>query len=746
MKIKRRQFLAAAGGAALAGCTPKEDPYALTKPKVEGAAGWHTYEERWISSACGQCPAGCGIRVRVVEGRAVKIEAHPTCPINVGGVGPKGQSGLQLLYSPDRIQGPLRNGKSVSWDEAIAEIAARLKEIRPEGLVVVDGEPRGMMPQLWERFLRAFGSPNHVDHRSMTDSGKLLATYYMQGVPEIPAYDWPQTRYILGFGASLFESWCQTIHFTWASSRLRRSMPGKRVKFVQVSPRYSVTASKADEWVPIRPATYGALALGLAHVLVREKMYDEAFVKERTTGFELFRDRILANYPVDKVAEITGVQAEAIERLAREMVEHKPAIALADGAAAAATNGLGTAMAIHALNALLGNVERPGGMLVQKTAPLAPWPELAAAAPAAPRLDGCGTPACPLGRSAVQRLPQAILKGEPYPAQALFLYKSNPVYSKPDGKAWREAIAKIPLVVSFSPLRDESTFGAHYVLPEPTYLERWEPVEPAPSIGIPILTMREPVVKPLHDTMPTGDVVIRLARALGLEAAFPWKDYRAAILARMRGGVDPRGLAEKGGWSKDSYAYDQPVKFEFFSTKIAEELKRLYPETGALDRHLDSVGVKTRGEDLCLPHWEPPDFAGDEKEYPFVLLPHRGIAYAEGGTRHLPWLREHPIHGRYAWRERIEVNPEDAKKLGVHAGDALKVETPAGSKLLTADLQAGIPPGTLGLPLGLGAWPPRPDDPETAGGYALLSNRGDPLAGIFAIQCTRARVRKERAE
>jgi anaerobic selenocysteine-containing dehydrogenase len=309
----------------------------------------------------------------VVEGRAVKIEGLADHPLNCGGLGPKGQSGLQLLYHPDRLRSPLRRDgprgsgrwRPATWEEAFGGLSKTLGALRasggPRALAVLDGDPRGPVRELWERFLEAYGSPNHVDHRPMSDGGKTLAMAYMHGVPELSAYDWERTQYVLGFGASLFESWCQTIHFTRASSALRRGTPGHRVKFVQVSPRFSVTAAKADEWVPIEPATYGALALALGHVLVRDKLCDSAFLQEHTFGFEDwtdaagkphrgFRDLLLKDYPPEKAAAVTGIPAATIVRLAHELAAHRPAIALADGAAAGATNGLGTAMAIHALN------------------------------------------------------------------------------------------------------------------------------------------------------------------------------------------------------------------------------------------------------------------------------------------------------------------------------------------------------------------------------------------------------------
>jgi anaerobic selenocysteine-containing dehydrogenase len=794
-KVSRRKLITgaglAAGGLWLSGCE-KGDPYALAKPEVPGTFGRPQGEERWVPTVCGQCPAGCGIRVRVVDGRAVKIEGDPGFPINRGGIGPKGQSGLQLLYHPDRIRAPLkRDGprgsgrwKPTSWDEAIAEIAKVLRDRREKGdsksLLVLDGEPRGIVPELWDRFLEAFGSPNHVHHRSATDGGKVLAMHYMHGVTELPAYDWPRTRYVLGFGASLFESWCQTIHLMRAASELRRGMPGRRVKFVQVAPRFSITAAKADEWVPIAPATYGALALGLANVLVREGLYDQAFVRDHSFGFEDwkdaegkehrgFRDLVLKDYPVARVAEITEVPEPAIVRLAREMADHRPAVALADGNAAAATNGLGTAMAIHALNALLGNLQRPGGMLVQRPAPVSPWPavvqdETARSNRAAERVDGAGTVARPLALECVQALPDALLSERPYRVHALFLYRSNPVFSKPDGARWKEAIGRTPLVVSFSPLPDESTFWADWVLPDSTYLERWETVEPVPSVGHPILGLRQPVVEPLFDTLPTGEVVLRLARCIGgsMSEAFPWDNYRQAIQERLKGiqqgGTGSvaeasmpkftRALEKAGGWWDTNYPFEREGafrtpsgKFEFYSQAIAERLRRHFPDPRTLDHHLASAGITARGDDLSLPHWEPPRFEGDPGDYPFVLIAYRGIEYAEGGARHLPWLCELPWRGRLAWHETVEVAPKDARRLGLRGGEPVRVESPAGARTLRVELNPAVRPGTVYVALGHGRWPPDPKE-TSPGGYALLANRSDPLSGILAVQGTRVRIRR----
>jgi menaquinone reductase, molybdopterin-binding-like subunit len=794
--VSRRAALGAlvtlgAGAAAACGGHPAPQPPELPQ-------GWDPGEERWVATTCGQCPAGCGIDVRVVEGRAVKIEGSAAHPINGGGLGPKGQAGLQLLYHPDRIRAPLmrlgpRGGgqwTTVTWDTAVARVAAELQQLRasgrPEGLVVVDGEPRGVMPRLWDRFLHAYGSPNHVTHGSTSDGAARLAMTLMQGVPEQPAYDWEHTHYVLGFGVGLFESWCQTIHASRAAGALRRGRPGRRPKFVHVSPRFSVTAAKADEWIAIAPGTEGALALGLAHVLIRDGLYDADFVRDHTFGFDDWRDpagrmhqgfrsHVLTAYVPEEVARLSGVSAAAVERLADELSAHRPAIALGDGAAAGATNQLGTAMAIHALNALLGSIERRGGVLSQRPL-LASWDAVepdatAQAGLAAECVDGRGTARCPLGPGSIQLLPDAILAGRPYPVHALILYRSNPVFSKPEGTKWIAALNRVPFVVSCSPLPDESTMWADLVLPDQTYLERWEVVEASPSSGRPVIGLRQPVVEPEHHTLATGTVVLRLAHALGgsMADAFRWTSYAQAIaeLPHRRPDAD-RPLAadapdatvasllpelhERGAVSaavqfeRWERAFETPSgKFEFYSQAIAARLAALFPDDDVLVRYLEGRGVTTRGDALCLPHWEPPRLAGGPAEYPFVLAPYRGINYAEGGVRHLTWLRELPSAGFLAWEETIDLNPHDARRLALRQGDAVWLETPAGRRRMCVRVQPGTAPGSIGLPLGHGPWPPRRDDAGTAGGHGLLAATSDPLSGLLAPHGTRARLRKEPA-
>jgi len=226
----RRNFIKASGAlgaaGALAACFPKIDPYALPRDKepVPGSDTWYKGEERLVASACGQCPINCGIAVRVVEGRAVKIDGNPKSRLVGGKLGPKGQTGLFTLYDPDRIKGPLmRDGergsgkwKAITWEEAFAGVATRLGDLRSKGgshkLAVMCGRQRGFMKELLERFCAAYGTPNYFDPLAGGDGALVQAMELMTGVPEIPGYDAVNTSFILSLGSGIFESTCNGCH------------------------------------------------------------------------------------------------------------------------------------------------------------------------------------------------------------------------------------------------------------------------------------------------------------------------------------------------------------------------------------------------------------------------------------------------------------------------------------------------------------------------------------------------------
>jgi anaerobic selenocysteine-containing dehydrogenase len=431
------------------------------------------------------------------------------------------------------------------------------------------------------------------------------------------------------------------------------------------------------------------------------------------------RERIMADFAPAQVEAGTGVPARRIERLARELAAIRPSVVAVDEATSddiAAAAGL-------ALNALLGSLDTVGGMRRDGGWEQPDWGKLALDTTAerglrTEAIDGRDPARPAFETSRILSLPDALRSGKPYPAKVLLLAYSNPAYSKPGGRRWLDALAKVPLVVSFSPLLDESARFADLVLPDHTFLEGWDVI--APGRGTRVLSVRQPAVRPLGNSMATGEVVLRLAAALGGKVAegLPWPGYRAAVeagLANLPGGVTKvmDALEAEGSWVAP------PGEGAPTGSRAGEE-KGLLDVSGAL--------------------WgDAPAAESDPASLPFVLVPFRGPGYAEGGMRHLPWLCEMPLAGQDPWQPCIEISPWDARGLGVADGDRVLVESSWGRVAMPARVHAGIRAGVLGLPLGGGAWPVagEKDNPSS-----LLASLADAKTGQWFACVTRARLRK----
>lgn len=739
----------ATAGAALtqAGCRgpgwspPSDDPFSrpVSKPYVPGAEAWSTFEERHLATSCAQCPAGCGITVRVVEGRAVGITGNPRNPLNRGGVGPRGLSSLQVLYDADRLTGPMvRAGGhlvSIGWEEALALLAERLDALRrrgaPEELLVMSGLERGFMNELLERMCRAFGTPNFIDGRPSRTATLAQATAATLGVDtdEIPAYDWAGAGAVLSLEAGLFEDSCQSVYLARVAGEERRG-PGARAHLIHAGASFDLPAHNADRWLPIRPGTGGALALGVAQVLIAEKLYDADVIRERTDGFDAFA-RLAARFTPERTAVITGIEARAISEIAHTLSQRRPAFALVDERSLAFSNGFDTARAALGLSALLGAFSvSEGGIRLAPRPPYRDWPalapdEVAARGLAHPRLDRAGTAAFARARSVLETVPDAILDAHGHPAVSVaLLYHANPVYARQQPARWRRALEAVPFVVSFSPFRDETASEvAHLVLPDHTFLERWEDAAAAPALPRAVVGLRRPVVEPLHQTRATGDVILDVARRLGgpLVAALPWQSFREALEARLM------GLADAGS---GNFVESDPRRFMdlLIQEGVWYEAKVVAPP---------QVRVALPGE------WSEPTWAGDAARFPLKLVPYRPLGYAEGTGANLPWLRV--LRGRprqSGWHPMATMHPESAP--GVADGDRVRISSPWGALSIPVRLDERMPVGHVAVPMGgghtaMGRW---------ARGVGvnpmiLLAPGSQPVTGANLLCATRVRVEKE---
>jgi anaerobic selenocysteine-containing dehydrogenase len=793
VRINRRQLLKLIGAATLGMALPDELLHALPKEDE-----WIPYEEHWSTGVCLQCPSGCGLRIRSVNQWPVKLEGIKDYPVNKGRLCPKGQAGLQVLYDPDRIRYPLKRkggrGKGewekISWEVAIDLVVQRLKKLRqeekPHQLLVLGGRYRGHMHDLMSRFMEAYGSPNHLGNPARGSEGILRGHFFTMGTREFLTIHWEKINYLLSFGASLLEASRSTMINLRGYGFLRRGRPGLRGKLVQVEPRFSVTASKADQWIPIQPGTDGAMALGIAHWIIKEKKYDQDFISRHTFGFEDWKDPsgnphmgfktlVLKEYSPGLVSSITGIPEEKIVQIAKEFSTHKPSVAVSGRGVGMQTNGTYSQMAIDSLNALVGSIDRPGGLLLQRKVPFQKWlpalkDSIAEKGLSQPRMDGAGNLPFPFAKEVPYILPERIDTGKPYPINTLFLYYTNPLFSIPESEKLRAALEKIPLIVSFSPFMDETTTFADLVLPDGTYFERWQDDYPEPGPGLSMFGLRSPVLnKPIHDVRETGNVLIEIAKGLGgsIAKSFPWKDIKEALRETIRGAfASKRGsirakdfeefwkaLVDAGGWWDDASPFgewrkkfDTPSgRFEFYSQLMERGLRQMSKDGSKnLEALLKALKIEAKGDKAFLPHFEKPRLIGEEKDYPFHLIHYKWMATAEGRGANQPYLQETGApHLKERWDSWIEIHPETARTMGIKDGDPVWVESKVGKVQTKARLFPGAHPKCIHIPYGqghqaYGRWAKargiNPND--------LLIREYDYLGGFLSHFSTRVKVYK----
>ena len=359
---------------------------------------WSPNDETFVPSTCMLCPSHCGIRVRLVDGRPTRIDGNPLHPISQGGLCPKGRAGLQLLYHPSRLKGPVQrvgppgsdHFEPISWEAAIDRVASALKAAyQPRGGTPVDwlvGDVSGVMGDLVSGFCGALGTRRiwADDYRD----GSADVIRMCQGINAPPAFDLDGADFVLSFGAAMAEAW-------WAVPLAARARDGESgrlgPRWVQVDVRLSRSAVSANEFVPVAPGTFGALAFGLAYVIVKEGLYDIDDMSQNVSGWEDwtgpdgtrhagYRTLVLRYGRPDDVAARTGVPAARITALAKAFGGAKHAVAVWDHAVSWRSGGMADALAIHALNTLTGRLNRQGGLMVQSPMPALPG----ASAPDAP--------------------------------------------------------------------------------------------------------------------------------------------------------------------------------------------------------------------------------------------------------------------------------------------------------------------------------------------------------------------------
>ena len=685
MKLTRRNFLAWAGLSAVGavacdvfqeGELSVQSPRDLPEDLVKG-------RDNWYATLSDAASGGEGVIVRVMEGRAKKIRGNPKYPVNQGKQGPRAEGGLQALYHPDRIAGPMRRlgprgsgqFKAIDWEPEALEILRREVAARREGMVLITEPLRGTLGRIAGQFAASLGG-RHLGFATLDRTTEKAAIQAVFGQDLLPDFDLAQANYVLSFGADFLSTWGASTRMARAYGEFRQGQGREsRGTLVQIDPRFSMTAANADKWLPIKPGMEGYLALSLARVLLSEGLTAPGVDIDALTNGQAAA--ALEDFTPERIADRLELPAELLQgklpavyirELARDFARHRPAIALGGDSAGAHSNGEFNLQAIYALNYLVGSVGQPGGLRFNPGSPL---PELPAAAAVGSLADWQNV----IGqiRSGATRL--------------VMVHNANPVYGLPNSAGFAAALNREDVfVISFSPFMDETAIMADLILPDRVYLEAWGDDLPEPGPGYSVIGMQQPVVNPLSDLNPRsfGDLLLSVAQELGQENALPWNGVAAALrenaaaLYNLNRGTSRQAdspealwnlMLKQGGWWDETDAGATPAPPRGLLNDIAGRAQTANP-----------VGD------------------GD-----FHLLPFAHNSLGDGSTAHLPWMQALPDPiTTITWQTWAEMNSRQAEQMGLREGDVVRIESAAGSITALLYPHPALPPNVLAVPLGQG--------------------------------------------
>ncbi|MBK9927598.1 MAG: molybdopterin-dependent oxidoreductase [Anaerolineales bacterium] len=653
-QISRRDFLklattGAATTAVLTGCGPASR-YVDREPYKKMPEYTYNGLSTYYATTCRECAAACGLVVRTMQGRAIKVEGNASNPVNLGKTCARGQATLQGLYNPDRVENPTKQGRATNlskstldWDAAVQVVSDALKNNNPSEIAFLMGMAPDHLFDLVSDLAKAIGAPAPVRFGAlgMFESRATLskAAENLLGQSAMPFFDIANADLVLSFGANFLETWISPVAFTRGFSKMRRGNPKRRGHFIQFEARMSQTASKADEWIPLLPGTEGLVALAIGRLVAEAKggATPKAF----------------ASVNVNDVVTASGVKLETLEHIAQLIVESESPLAIPGGAALGQSNGLSTAEAVLALNAQADNFGKPGGVSLS---------------PLSPNQDAYHRPAN------TQEMGDFINKMKSGGVKALFIHGVNPVFELPVSLGFADALASVPQVISFATFADETAIASDYVFPDHHGLESWGYQRAVTGTSESVLSGAQPVVTPYFNTRSTADVLIAAA-----PNALPYADEVEFIQSKLNSLLGQEGsfiaaeintfsayFQQHGGWWKTADASTVPSASSVLSK---------------------SVNAK------------PAEFGGEGE---FFFLPFVSPTLADAGANK-PWLQELPDPTTTVmWNTWVEINPETAHELGIENDDVVQIVSEAGSVEVSVYLYPAIRPDVIAMPFGQG--------------------------------------------
>lgn len=695
-KMNRRDFLKAlgvtgAGGATLAGCDlpttvtleeGKEDVVSYFMPEEYVIPGVGV----WYSSTCTQCSAGCGTTGRVREGRVLKLEGNPESPVNTGKTCQMGQAGLQAHYNPDRIQTPMaRQGGSMSpvtWEQAEKMLQEKTAGVSGDRLAWVSGALSGHQRVLVDNFLEAAGSSNHYVQEVVNDAVWQAVSQDMLGDANARIRI-DKAVVVLSLGADFMGASTSPVHYSRQYAKFRA---GNRGTLIQVEGKMSMTGGSADLWVPIRPGTEGALALGIANYLLRKGDVDGTKLSaELRQTIDLF--------DVERVSKITGVPGDRIQRIGKVLKERSPSLVLAGASVTGQVHGYQNAAAVMALNILLGSV----GSTIEPGFDI----------PAKQMQAKSG------GTADLVKFAEALKTKK---LDVVFFSGTNPVYQAPDALGVKDNLQNVKFKVALSEFPDETTMQADLILPLASALEDWGSHIPAAG-DISTVSMQQPLMEKLHgETRGFGDILLSLLKQRKPDEYGQFKDYYAYLSNAM-------------------------VALKDSTTNAATTPKAFWEQAlqkGVVGLKAASNSFSVNAMDVQLPEFK------EDSEYPLQLVPFARMGLYDGRHANLPWLQESPDQiAKVVWDSWVEMHPSTASSLGVNSGDVVRVSSANGSIEAKVVPIKGMHPGVIAVPLGQGHSDyGRYAKDRGVNPMSILAVNTDGKTGELATHATRVKVSK----
>ena len=639
-----------------------------------------------VKSFCYTCPWQCPTEVLVRDGQVVYTKGNPDSPNNIGSRCAKGIASVHLTRDPDRLTHPLLRTnpkgqpgqfRKITWDEAFTFIADKLTMIRdkwgPEAVAYTcHHDPN----TVFFRHLLGdlYGSPNNYTHTSGCEQDRRAACLTLFG-HVFPMHDFANSKYVILWGMNNLGA----NQGLWESRALIGAIK-KGAKLVVVDPNFTETAQKASEWIPIKPGTDGSMALAMCRVIIDENRYDRDFVQRYCEGFDGFRQHLVSKgYTPEWAEPICGIKAETIARIAREFAGTKPAMSAIFKGSGYYTNGADAARACYILNALCGEVDKPGNLNLKDWAPLAApviIPDEAKAKPNRPPLHiAMGYPLAPdLPNS---RLPDAVIDGKPYPIKGLFVQSTNPVMSDPNRDRVQAMFRHLDLGVAIELYMSETALECDIVLPETSFYEHAE-IRNGMWLG-PEVILCQPAVAPVGESKPLYDIVKGIANKMGWGKYFPyekWEDWGELVMKDIPMSLDE--LKRKGIWAGPVRYNRVPAGLATPSGKV-EIRSEAYASAG-----FDPYPIYT--ERSVIP----------DQDYPLQLTHSKLSMHCNVLTQNNPYLME--ICGEN-W---VEINRIDAMKYGIEDDSYVIVESPKDNIRIKAKVVEGLVPGCVSVRHGHG--------------------------------------------